>query len=133
MTAIVSIVSSIFYAGISHEKVSNAEKQGKIEYKELKDSTVYYYKLLKSDYVANQYLTNQTFDTVKHINKKLTFYSLKVDLLTESYKQSLGYNKEINKNEYIELTRKLDGIQNLLLQLNEVDMKIEKIDKNQKK
>lgn len=132
VTAIISILGSVYYSGISHEKVSSAEKQGKIEYKELKDSTVYYYKTLRNEYKVNKYLTQQTFDTVNRISRKLTYYALKVDILTESYKQSLGYNKEIDKNEYIELTKKIDSMHNLLQQLNEVDMKIEKIDRSYK-
>jgi hypothetical protein len=132
ISAVLSILGAVYSYGVSSEKVRTAEKQGKIEYKELKDSTIFYYKALKNEYDVNKKLTQQTFDTVNRINKKLTYYSLKVDLLTESYKQSLGYNREIDKNEYIELTKKLDGIQNLLQQLNEVDMKIEKLDRSYK-
>jgi hypothetical protein len=117
---LVVLLGSIFGYGVTWEKGRSTRSQEKIELQSLKDSSLYYYRVTRTEVSNIKNITQGTFDTVQHVNKRLQYYNSKVDLLTFSYKQSLAMNPQITKEQYLNLTR---GIDNLIEELKKNEIR----------
>jgi hypothetical protein len=104
-TAAAAIFGSVYYSGISHEKVRLAEESGKKELKDLKDSARYYFQSMNYNVSGLITLTQKSYDTMIFTSgmMRITSQTLKTHLSNEkAYKELLDYKDaeiaELKKN-----------------------------------
>ena len=105
-----SFVASVFLYGVNAGKWQIAQKESR-------DSVIYYYKASREIMSEAVQYSKMNYDSTRYAIKLLKLYNAKVDLLTASYKQSLALNPHINKDQYLNLTEGMNGLNSRLNEL----------------